>query len=336
VSRIRAFILMILVLAPMLVAAPSATAHPHDAWSWVTVGSTNPGPGCWVDTTVELSSDSGEVDGVEVTIAFHVESDVIWTDTAYTGGDGIAYLGFDTGWVAAGQYAMLDINISGQYIDSIAIVPAEGAGCNDAPSVYEYGATITGAGTPSETGYSANVLPVPAKFQQRGLSCEYASLSMVMEYYGYYVSEYAFDEIVGWSDNPHWGYRGDINGVWGGTTDYGVYAAPLASAVEAFGFWGDVKYASGDASVLTNAIDNGHPIIVWLSLLGDPGWYEYTDDGSRYLIVPGQHAAVAVGYDDYGVYVIDPADGAMHHYDWNWFMSVWNIFDGMSLVIGPY
>ena len=333
----RLFVLLLLVgfALPMAATPEHVAAHPHDAWSWVTIGNTNPAPGCWVNTTVELSSDSGEIAGVEVTIAFHVESDVISVDTAYTDGSGIAYLGFDTGWVAAGQYAMLDINISGAYVDSIGIVPTSGNDCNGNPSVYEFGAEITDGGT-SSIPVSGNVLPVPAMYQQRGLSCEFATVSMVMAYYGYDVSEYAFDELVGWSENPHWGFRGDINGTWGGTTNYGVYAAPLAAAVENFGFWGDVIYAAGDSSPLTNAIDNGQPVIVWLSLLGDPGYYEYTEDGSRYLLVPGQHTVVVVGYDDYGPYVLDPADGAMHHYGWGDFMWMWNIFDGMSLIIGPY
>ena len=61
----------------------------------------------------------------------------------------------------------------------------------------------------------------PTYTQQRNLSCEYASLVIAFSTYGVTVSEYAFDDLVGWSENPHLGFRGDINGNWGNTTDYG-------------------------------------------------------------------------------------------------------------------
>ena len=52
---------------------------------------------------------------------------------------------------------------------------------------------------------------VPTYVQQRNLSCEYAALVMAMGAYGVGVSEYEFDNLVGWSENPHWGY-GKIEG----------------------------------------------------------------------------------------------------------------------------
>ena len=83
----------------------------------------------------------------------------------------------------------------------------------------------------------AAFIDVPMYTQQRNLSCEYASMVIAMGAYGVWVSEWVFDEMVPLSDNPHWGYRGDITGWWGNTTDYGVYAEPLAAALGDFGFW---------------------------------------------------------------------------------------------------
>src|SRR5215217_6440584 len=65
-------------------------------------------------------------------------------------------------------------------------------------------------------------IDVPLYTQQRNLSCEYASLVIAMGAYDTWVSEWTFDDLVPLSDNPHWGYRGDINGTWGNTTNYGV------------------------------------------------------------------------------------------------------------------
>ena len=121
---------------------------------------------------------------------------------------------------------------------------------------------------------------VPTYAQQRNLSCEYAALVMAMGAYGVWVSEYEFDDRVGWSENPHWGYRGDITGWWGNTDDYGVYAAALAPALADFGFWGEEFYAQGNPTALTARLDAGTPVLVWLGLWGDTGFYEYAADGT--------------------------------------------------------
>ncbi len=176
---------------------------------------------------------------------------------------------------------------------------------------------------------------VPSYVQQRNLSCEYAAAVIAMGAYGVWISEYEFDGLVGWSENPHWGYRGDITGWWGNTDDYGVYAAALAPAINAFGFWADQFYAQGDSSALIRRIDSGAPVIVWLGLWGDTSFYNWTDDGTRYKLVSGMHVVVAYGYDDYGVWVSDPANGNKYQYDWGTFMSYWNVLDGMGLAVGP-
>lgn len=80
-----------------------------------------------------------------------------------------------------------------------------------------------------------SMIQVPTYAQQRNLSCEYASAVIAMASFGSWVSGCAFDPLVGWSPNPHLGFRGDINGVWGNTVDYGVYAEPLAAVLPTFG-----------------------------------------------------------------------------------------------------
>ena len=171
--------------------------------------------------------------------------------------------------------------------------------------------------------------------QQRNLSCEYAALTIATAAFGTWISEWEFDGLVGWSANPHWGYRGDINGWWGNTTDYGVYAEPLAGALSHFGFWGEVFYGQGDPYALQARLDAGLPVVVWLGLWGDVGYYEYTEDGTPYKLQPGYHTMVAYGYDEAGVYLSDPAIGDYRFYSWGDFMWMWNAMDGMALAVGP-
>ena len=184
-------------------------------------------------------------------------------------------------------------------------------------------------------GEAGVFIDVPTYAQQRNLSCEYAALTIATAAFGGWVSEYEFDERVGWSANPHWGFRGDINGAWGNTVDYGVYPEALIAPLAELGFSSDVHYAAGDASVLTAHLDAGKPMLVWLGLWGDLSYYEYAEDGTPFKLTPGYHVVVAYGYDAAGVYVSDPAKGDYDFYDWGTFLWMWSVLDGMSLAVAP-
>ena len=177
---------------------------------------------------------------------------------------------------------------------------------------------------------------VPTYVQQRNLSCEYAALSIATGAYGNgWIAEFEFDWRVGWSDNPHQGFRGDINGWWGNTWDYGVYPEALVGALADFGYGGEVIYGGGSSERLVSRLNWGVPTLVWLGLWGNTGWYEWGWDGAPYKLVPGYHVMVAYGYDDYGVYLSDPAIGDYRFIDWDTFMWQWNAMDGMALAVWP-
>jgi uncharacterized protein YvpB len=200
---------------------------------------------------------------------------------------------------------------------------------------------LTGAELPIDSVSARSVsadsafVEVPTYVQQRNLSCEYASLVIALGAYDTWVSEWTFDELVPLSDNPHWGYRGDINGSWGNTIDYGVYPEPLVGPLAELGFRGEAFYAQGDASPLERYLANGVPVILWLGMWGDQSYYEYADDGTPYKINPGYHVVVAYGYDETGVYAADPATGSTVSWSWGDFMWMWDSMDGMSLAVWP-
>jgi uncharacterized protein YvpB len=200
---------------------------------------------------------------------------------------------------------------------------------------------LTGVGPPIDPVSARSVdadsafVEVPTYVQQRNLSCEYASLVIALGAYDTWVSEWTFDELVPLSDNPHWGYRGDINGSWGNTIDYGVYPEPLVGPLVELGFRGEVFYAQGDASSLQRYLANGVPVILWLGMWGDQSYYEYASDGTPYMINPGYHVVVSYGYDESGVYAVDPATGSTVSWSWGDFMWMWDAMDGMALAVWP-
>lgn len=190
---------------------------------------------------------------------------------------------------------------------------------------------------PGPADTSGTTLPGAFLYQQqRSLSCEYASAHIATKMTGQSVSEYAFDEVVPLNENPHLGYRGNIHGEWGNTTDYGVYNAPLETALAQLGVNSDAFYAEGDRAALKDELDLGRPVIVWLALWGAGGSFDtWSADGTRYQLTQGMHVMVAYGYDDTGVYLTDPGTAVYRFYEWPKFMSMWNIMDGMGLSVYP-
>lgn len=136
--------------------------------------------------------------------------------------------------------------------------------------------------------------------------------------------------------NPHRGFRGDMNGAFGGTDDYGVYAEPLVPLLERCGLQAQVVYAQGDASVLRSEIDRGRPVVVWMTNMASVQprlTAEYA--GETFTLVPQEHVVVVYGYDQEWVYVADPGDGQYRAFSWEDFMRSWGYFDGMALLISP-
>lgn len=189
---------------------------------------------------------------------------------------------------------------------------------------------------PPAGAQSVQLVGMPSAVEYSPVGSELTAVSVATAYWGSSIGETSLYESLELSDNPHVGFRGAIDGEWGGTDDYGVYAGPLAEAVAQNGFVGDVFHGDGDASALTNRIDMGLPVVVWMtyeSAVVEPVRVE--DDVRPFTLVPSKQAVVVYGYDDEGVLVVDTANGGYAHVNWTDFMRSWGYFDGMALAISP-
>lgn len=186
---------------------------------------------------------------------------------------------------------------------------------------------------PQITAEPMVMLPVPNYVQSRNLSCEFAATHAATAAFGPGVSEQTFIDSTPITLNPHNGYRGNIDGWWGNTDDYGVYADALVPTLNANGYVGESFYSEGDTEILKQHLNAGHPVVVWLGFWGDTR--ERLNDDGQYSVFAGMHVVTAVGYDELGVYVMDPAKGVTHHYDWATFSAMWGIIDGMGLAVYP-
>lgn len=332
---------MTLVLGIGFLGVAPASAESVDAW--MTVATNHPASGCIVDTSVELANGGEPVVGAEVTIILSEDatSTVIDSTTTITTESGIAWLAFDTNGVTT-EKTWLEVRVNGAYLGGQTIW-VDGSECSGAPSELDLSGdvptvtdsyvpeTVTDDSTASDSG-SGSFLPVVTYTQQRPLSCEYAAVQIATSMIGGPVSEYDIEAVTPLSANPHWGYRGNINGSWGNTTDYGIYADALVPGLNIYGYSATPFY--GGADELTAAIDSGAPVIVWLGMRGDETIYEQAEDGTQYQVTAYMHVMVVYGYDDSGVYLSDPGNGGTRFYDWGTFLYMWGLIDGMGLIVG--
>ena len=185
----------------------------------------------------------------------------------------------------------------------------------------------------SVTDAPAVAVPIINYQQSRNLSCEYAATYAATTAFGAGVHEQVFIEQVPLARNPHYGYRGNIDGWWGNTDDYGVYAEALVPVLNAHGFVGEVMYTEGDVAPLIAHLDAGHPVVTWLGFWGDTR--QVLTDEDTYSVFAGMHVVTVYGYNDAGVFAMDPAKGASVFYDWATFAELWAVIDGMGLAVYP-
>ena len=343
------FALSIVMLGSLVIAiggqfvAPRAAAQDASVSVWVEFATVEPGVGCSVD----VSADGGNgLAGAEIALVVSDDATgaVISSDSSTANGSGIAWLTIDTSSASVEAKAWASISVNGHYLGGKTIRVSSGGSCSGSPVLVTVNGAVSlssGVSSASDDSSAANTSSsdtgavIPGAFgyqQQRGLSCEYAALAIATSMLGNGISEYDFEALTPLNANPHWGYRGDITGSWGNTTDYGVYAGPLATTLQQFGFAGDVFY--GGRSNLTSQIDLGRPTLVWIGARGETGsFYEWTADGSRYQLTPYMHVVVVYGYDDWGVYISDPGNETLSHWDWASFEGMWNVMDGMALAV---
>ena len=188
----------------------------------------------------------------------------------------------------------------------------------------------------AQTGDAYIIDGIPSVTQWYNLSCEYAAAATVTLFWGNLVSQNTFIAQIGRDANPHVGFRGNIDGEFGGLRDYGIYAEPLVPVLEEYGYKATVFYGT-DVERLEANIRAGYPAVVWMTsgkyVERKAYWGE--ENGETYKLVPGEHAVVLYGYDDYGVYIMDVANGGYFHTEWESFLYRWNYFDGMTLIIQP-
>ncbi len=173
----------------------------------------------------------------------------------------------------------------------------------------------------------------PLLKQQHMLTCESSAASMATKAV---LTETQIMARMPRSPDPNIGFRGSIDGLpdknlW----NYGVYAAPVQKALATYGYTSKVLSNATNADVKTY-IRKGWPVILWLTYALQKATPRLGMAGGRpYVLVPHEHAILAVGYDDTTVVANDPWLPTVVHYRWAAFDRSWALFRDMALAIDP-
>lgn len=181
---------------------------------------------------------------------------------------------------------------------------------------------------------SAKIEDMPVFAQQHYLSCEYSAARAAAARWGVNLSEWDFIDGIPHNDDPHLGFRGNIDDGWGGTESYGIYAEPISLFLATRGLqtkllWDGVEQVKQEVAL-------GRPVVVWVA--GGMGWSEtFTDaaNGNSFLMMPYEHAMTVYGYDEGGVYVADPGFGTYDWYSWANFSRSWGYLGNMAMSVFP-
>ena len=176
---------------------------------------------------------------------------------------------------------------------------------------------------------------VPALAQAHDLSCEAATIRMVLAGRWLAVSEEEILARMGFDPNPHRGFRGNPDGklLDPEMADYGAYAEVVARVLESFGAPARAVYGMSDDE-LRAAIEQGQAVIVWMTRQPEPKVVEA--DG--YRLVHGEHVLVAVGLTADGRFVVhDPWGARPNSGRTGTFITPeiqnWELFDRMAVVV---
>ncbi|MBN9391578.1 MAG: C39 family peptidase [Chloroflexi bacterium] len=181
---------------------------------------------------------------------------------------------------------------------------------------------------------AAKITNMPVYAQQHHLSCEYSATRAALARWGIQISEATFIKAIGVNQNPHLGFRGNIDGNWGGVNDYGIYAEPIARFLKTQGV--NTKLLWNGVTSIKEELSYGRPVVVWIiggmwsgtSVTSEAG-------GVGFTLAADEHAMTLYGYDANGVYSANPGSSTYGYYSWAVFSRSWSVLGNMAMSVWP-
>ncbi|MCL5090474.1 MAG: C39 family peptidase [Patescibacteria group bacterium] len=176
--------------------------------------------------------------------------------------------------------------------------------------------------------------------QAFNLSCEFAAAASII----YHLTnnpdfsavkeqqaEKTLMEKIGVSENPNIGIRmgktipasseallNNLNERFGGTDYYGVHAPPFIELFNSYGLPSKLLDKNQDiVSFIKNAIYKNHLVMAWIKIGFGSDIDMALSYGVSVPIIKGEHTVVITGYNQNGVFIMDPGSGRENYIDFS-------------------
>jgi len=183
---------------------------------------------------------------------------------------------------------------------------------------------------------------IPAEHYIRGitghkqyfpLGCEAASAKDWANFLGFDFNEFEFQYRLPYSDNPDFGFVGDVNSPWGQVPPYGygVHAGPVAGLLNTYGIPAKA-YKGYTLEQIIAKIAADKPVIAWVigNVVGGVP-YEYTDkEGRKATVAAYEHVVIITGYNEKKLRYM--TNGKFFETPKEVFLNSWGVLGNMVVV----
>lgn len=187
-----------------------------------------------------------------------------------------------------------------------------------------------------------NPLPLPPEHYITGISghkqyftlgCEAATALDWARFLGYEFNEFEFQYKLPVSDNPDFGFVGDVNSPWGQVPPYayGVHAGPVADLLNEYSIPAKA-YKGYTLEQIIAKVAQDKPVIAWVigNVVGGVP-YEYTDKEGRTVTVAAyEHVVIVTGYNEEKIRYM--TNGKFFETPKEVFLNSWGVLGNMVVV----
>jgi len=163
------------------------------------------------------------------------------------------------------------------------------------------------------------------------IGCEASAADDWAKYFGVELNEFKFQVVLPISDNPDFGFVGDVNGPWGQVPPYayGVHAAPIAEVLRSYYGMPAAVEKNFTIDALKTEIASGQPVIAWV--IGNCTWsapYDFIDkEGNSVVTAPYEHVVIVTGYDTNSIRYMN--NGKFYDITTEYFERSWAVLGNM-------
>jgi uncharacterized protein YvpB len=187
--------------------------------------------------------------------------------------------------------------------------------------------------TPTSIPDSFYITGITGHQQVYHLGCEASASVDWANFFGVPIYEYTFQVALPHSDNPDYGFVGDVNSDWGQVPPYayGVYAGPVADLLQQYGLPAQAVKGYTLDEVKAKLVES-KPIIVWVIGNMEGGIpTEYTDSQGRTTIVAAyEHVVILTGYSADSIRYM--TNGKFFDTPTDVFLNSWSVLGNMAII----